>query len=124
MRSFLCVYLDSFISIYDTLKVLKFYNKTMNTIEDFADKLIQDKGLSGESPEIVAQIKSDLLERIENRVNAMILTSLDEQDHSAFDAVLDEGSEDAIQAFIKTKIPNIDEKVALELLTFKTLYLA
>lgn len=92
-------------------------------LEGFIDELIEEKGFSDEDPEVLAQIKSDLLESAERKINAMILTNLPPEDLEAFEAVLDGGSEEAMQSFVKERIPDIDQKVALELLNFRTAYI-
>jgi hypothetical protein len=93
-------------------------------LEQFVDQLILEKGLETEDPEIHAQIKEDLLERVESRINAFILSNIQPQDLEEFDKILDEDSEEKTQAFIQSHIPNFDEKAATELLTFRSLYLS
>jgi DNA-directed RNA polymerase subunit F len=95
----------------------------MKTIEDFVDKLIQDKGFKEEDPDVIAQMKQDLLDRVENRINAMILSNIKPEKIEDFKKILDEGTEEQIQEFVKSDVPDIDEKVATELLTFKNIYL-
>ncbi len=94
----------------------------MNNIEEFVDQLLAEKGVQ-ESPEVMAQIKADLVESVEDRVNAMILASLEEEDLSAFEEILSTGTPEQIQAFVKERVSDIDERVAIELLEFKTKYL-
>jgi len=95
----------------------------MKDIKEFVDKLIEDKGFDEKDPDVIAQIKSDLVDRVENRVNAMILANMNPEKLSDFEKILDDGSEEEIQNFVKKEIPDIDEKVAVELLTFKNIYL-
>ena len=92
-------------------------------LEDFVDQLIAEKGLDSEDSEIKAQIKEDLLERIETRLNAFVLSNLQENDLEEFEKVLDEGSPEKTQEFIHAHITDFDEKAAAELLTFKAVYL-
>lgn len=95
----------------------------MKDIKEFVDKLIEDKGFNEQDPEVLDQMKKDLLDRVENRINAMILSNLNPEKLADFEKVLDSGSEEEIQNFVKRDIPDIDEKVASELLTFKNIYL-
>ena len=95
----------------------------MKNIEDFVDKLITDKGFNEQDPDVIAQMKSDLMDRVENRINAMIVSALDPEKLPDFEKILDSDSEEEIQKFVKNNIPDIDEKVATELLTFKNIYL-
>lgn len=95
----------------------------MNEINSFVDLLIEKKGFNETDPDVIAQIKSDLLDRVENRINAMIVSNLNGDKLSDFEKLLENGSEEEMQAFVKSDIPDIDEKVARELLTFKNIYL-
>ena len=95
----------------------------MKNIEEFVDKLIEDKKFNEQDSDVIAQMKNDLLERVENRINAMIISKLDPEKLVEFEKVLDSGSEEEIQNFVKNNIPDIDERVAAELLTFKNIYL-
>jgi len=92
-------------------------------LEGFINDLIAEKGFDTEDPEVTAQIQADLLEGAERRIDAMILANMPPEDLEAFEAVIDGGSEEALQSFVKERIPNLDEKVALELLNFRTAYL-
>lgn len=96
----------------------------MENLEEFIDRIIEEKGLDKEAPEVVAQIRQDLSESLERRINAMIVSKLDPAILSDFDALLDGGDMQKVQSFVKTHIPDIEERVAAELLEFKTLYLA
>ena len=95
----------------------------MQNIEEFVSRLIEDKGFNEQDPEIIAQMKKDLLDRVENRINAMIVSILSSEKLPEFEKLLDGGSEEEIQKFVKGNIPDIDERVATELLTFKNIYL-
>src|SRR3989338_9806876 len=95
----------------------------MKNIEEFVAKVVEDKGLGGEDPEILAQIKKDLMDRVENRINAMIVSELPPEKLADFEKLLDSGSGEDIQGFVKESVPDIDEKVAAELLNFKNIYL-
>ena len=63
------------------------------------------------------------MDRVENRINAMIISELDSEKLPGFEKILENGSEEEIQKFVKDNIPDIDERVAAELLTFKNIYL-
>lgn len=99
------------------------YTYFMNTIEDFIDQIIKEKGFDTKDPEVLVQLKADLMERAENRINAMIITSISEDDMDDFNTVLDTNDEEKIQTFIRTHVPDIDDRVALELAQFKMMYL-
>lgn len=95
----------------------------MKNIEEFVDRLIKDKGFDEQDPDVLAQIKSDLMDRVENRINAMIVSNVNPESLPDFEKILNEDSPEKVQEFTKKHIPDIDEKVAAELLTFKNIYL-
>jgi len=103
--------------------IIIYYNISMKDIEEFVNKLIEDKGFNEQDSDILAQIKSDLMNRVENRINAMIISTLNSEKLSQFEKVLDSDSKEEIQNFVKNNIPDINQKVASELLIFKNMYL-
>ena len=48
----------------------------MNTIINFIDQLVAEKGFETEDVEVLDQIKSDLMTRLEDRINAMIINNI------------------------------------------------
>ena len=92
-------------------------------LEQFVDQLIAEKGFDTEDAEVKAQLREDLLERIENRMNALILSNLKPEDLDAFEKVLDIGSDESTQQFIQQHIPDFEEKAAAELLNFRSIYI-
>ena len=96
----------------------------MKNIEDFVDKLVSEKGFDTKDPEVLAQIKSDLLERVGDRVNAMIMGNIPEEKLVEFEKVLDSKDEDKIAEYIKGQIPDIEEKTAVVLLSFRNTYIS
>jgi hypothetical protein len=95
----------------------------MKNIDEFVDRLVEDKGITGKDPEVMDQIKKDLSERIYDQVNAMILRNIPEDALEGFSESLDKSDEDA-QAYALKYIPDMNEKVAEVLLTFKSMYLS
>jgi hypothetical protein len=96
----------------------------MKNIEEFVDKLVSEKGFDTQDPEVLAQIKSDLLERVGDRVNAMIMSAMPEEKLSEFEGVLDSKDDEKIANYVKEQIPDIDERTATVLLSFKNSYLS
>lgn len=95
----------------------------MKNIEQFIEKVVEEKGFDKKDPEVVAQIKADLTNSLEDRINAMILSNLPEDALTPFEKVLDGGNEEELNTFVKQYIPDLDEKLAVEMLTFKNMYL-
>lgn len=92
-------------------------------LEAFVDQMIVEHGFDREGPDVVAQIKADLLESLERRIDAMILESLPPEQLDRFEAVIDAGSDSTMQAFLKRHIPDLENRVASVLVSFRTNYL-
>ena len=96
----------------------------MDNLDKFIDELIAEKGFSNKDPEVVEQIKLDLLDRVEDRINAMIMSVLSPDVLPAFEEKLDSGSDKEIQQFIMDNIPDYKDRIAFELMSFKSMYLS
>ncbi len=92
-------------------------------LQSFVDKLIAEKGLEGLDPEVLDEVRTDLLSRVEDRINASLLANLPPDKLPEFNALLDEGDAEKIQAFTSSSIPNVNEVVAEALMGFRATYL-
>jgi hypothetical protein len=97
-------------------------NTTSPSLEAFVDRLLDEKGLEGLDAEVLAQVRTDLMSRLEDRVNAAILAHMPEDQLPAFLKVLDSGDSAEIQKFCVKHVPSLDEVVATELLGFRETY--
>lgn len=95
----------------------------MNTIINFIDQLVAEKGFETEDVEVLDQIKSDLMTRLEDRINAMIINNIGEEHLADFDAIVDSKNEEKMALFIKANISDFDEKLAQEMISFRLMYL-
>ena len=95
-----------------------------STIEAFAENLLQEKGIDTQDREVFVQIKSDLIVRIEERINTLILKELPQEFLGEFERLVDGGDEEKIQKFTGRHIKELDQKIAEELLAFRNIYLA
>jgi hypothetical protein len=96
----------------------------MDNLDKFVDELVSQKGFAEKDPEVLEQIKLDLLDRVEDRINAMIMENLPTDKLEEFDSKLDNGSDEDIQNFVKKHIPDFKERAAFELVSFKNMYLS
>lgn len=96
----------------------------MENLEEFIDKLIVEKGFGDKDPDVLEQIKLDLIDRVEDRINAMVMEKLPEDALDEFETKLDSGDQAEIQKFITHYIPDIKDRVAFELMSFKNMYLS
>ena len=92
-------------------------------LEDFVGKLVEEKGLGHLDPEVLTQLKKDLLGRLEDRVNAIVLAKMPPEKLEEFEKLVDAGNEEKIQVFCSENIPNLDQSIAAELLAFRQTYL-
>lgn len=92
----------------------------------FVDRLIEEKKLPSDlEKEVVDQIKSDLLSRVEDRVNAVIVSNLSEDKLEEFNKLLDNNVSDLeMQKFCANNIPDLPQLIASELIIFKQTYLS
>ncbi len=98
-------------------------NKNID-LQDFIDKMISEKReFEGLEPEIIKQIKSDLLVRAEDRINATIVNNIPEDRMEDFGKLTEKGTDEEIQAFCTANIPDLAELIASELIVFKQTYL-
>ncbi|MEI6316442.1 MAG: DUF5663 domain-containing protein [bacterium] len=95
----------------------------MENLEEFVNKLIVEKGFGDKDPDVLEQIKLDLIDRIEDRINAMIMEKLPEDALDEFESKLDSENQEEIQKFIIKYIPDVKDRVAFELISFKNMYL-
>ncbi|MFZ2193035.1 MAG: DUF5663 domain-containing protein [Candidatus Moraniibacteriota bacterium] len=92
-------------------------------IDDFINQLIVEKNFQNLDPEIMDQIKKDLAERVEDRINATILENMPPEKLEEFSALLDVADTGRIQAFCQSNILNLDEAIAQSLVNFRNIYL-
>lgn len=92
-------------------------------LESFVDRLIIEKGLEGLDIDIQNEVHADLLNRIEDRINATLLANLPSVKVEEFSELLDTNNEKNIQEFISTHIQNVNEVVAETLMSFRQTYL-
>lgn len=94
------------------------------SMNQFVDELITKKGLTNLDKEVIEQIKSDLLERLENRLNASILAAMPVEKLEEFEKILDSKNDLEIQDFIKLNVKDLEQVLAVEILNFQKLYLS
>jgi hypothetical protein len=94
-----------------------------DAIRTFVERLVAEKGFSGLEPEVLEQIKKDLEDRVEDRVNAAILNSLPEDKLPEFERLLQEGSDEEIQQFCVAQVPDLESVIATTLISFRSTYL-
>ena len=96
---------------------------TKPVLVQFVDKLLEEKGTDGLDPDVVAQMKQDLLARVEDTVNASVLELLPPEKLPELNDLLDKGTDQEVSDFYNANIPNFPEELARVLFGFRSLYL-
>lgn len=94
-----------------------------NPIEKFAEQLLKEKNLSVEDPDVLTELKNDLVDRVEGHINATVLENMPPEKIEEFEKIVESGNEVEIQEFCQRHISNLDEVVAKALLRFRSVYL-
>lgn len=105
-------------------------NNTKNSnvdemIDQFINQLVIEAEMNkGLEEDVFNQLKKDLRERLENRINAAILSQIPENKLEEFEKLLDEDNKNATQAFCSENVPNLTELIASEFLGFRNRYIS
>lgn len=96
---------------------------SLQTLGDFVSHLLEKKSLTNVDPTVFAELKKDLEDRLEQRINAALVAALPPEKLEEFDDLLETADTGAIQRYCQEHIPNIDQVVADELIRFEMSYL-
>ncbi len=97
--------------------------ESQEPLEQFVDRLLQEKQLDQTDPEILAELKKDLLSRVEDHVNAAILGEIPGDKLEEFNALLESGNSEQIVQYCQTNVPDFQNVIALTLSNFRNIYL-
>ncbi len=92
------------------------------TIADFVSEMVKEKNFENLEPDVLEQVKKDLQDRVEDHINAAILSNIPEDKLEEFEKLLDLENDVRLQEFVSQTVPNLDVLVASELLNFRSLY--
>lgn len=92
-------------------------------IDDFINELVKEKKLDNLEQGVVEQMKKDLTDALEDRINAVILSKIPEEKLDEFEELLDNHTGNELQDFVSNNVPDLDVLISLELLNFRNLYL-
>ena len=89
-------------------------------IKDFINKILEEKGVLSMDKEVVDQMRSDLTDRLETRINASVLENIPKLEE--FEALLDKDDDSEIQNFISKNVPDLDALIASTMISFRNIY--
>lgn len=92
-------------------------------LEQFADRLLEEKKMAGLDQAILKQAKEDILIKAEEHIKATIFSNIPSAKLEEFTTLMDTDDETALQAFIQKEIPNLEQVIAQSLLEFRNTYL-
>jgi len=92
----------------------------------FVDRLIEEKNFPKDlEKEVLDQIKADLLSKVEDRINAVIIANLAPDKLEEFSKMLDKDiSDKEMQKFCSENIQDLPQLIATELIVLKQSYLS
>ncbi len=97
----------------------------MDIVEAFVDQIIRDRNFQSEDEEFKKQVKADLMDRAQRRLNAALIENMPPAQMGDFEALLARSAPDAeVMAFCKQHIPDLEAVMATALLDLRTTYLA
>lgn len=94
-----------------------------STLESFVDKLLEEKEMLNLDANVLAQLKKDLLDRVEDHINAALLEAIPPEKLEDFERLVENGSEADIRTYCSENIPDLDQLIATTLLRFRSIYL-
>lgn len=95
------------------------------TLEQFVENLLVERGLTSVDEAVLAELRTDLLTRIGERLNAEMVALLETDKVEELNDLLDADAEpDVVREFFVSNVPNYQEVLARTLMDFRTSYLS
>ena len=97
----------------------------MGNVEQFIDQLITDKGVSGLTDEVRAELRKDLMQRLADQIDRAVINALPEDKAIELSERLDDENfgDDQVNDFIRDSGVDI-QRISLEtMVKFRELYL-
>ncbi len=95
------------------------------SIDQFVENLLVERGLTGVDEAVLAELRSDLLTRIGERLNAEMVVLLDAERVGELNDLMDADAEvDIVREFFMSNVPNYQDVFARTLMDFRTSYLS
>lgn len=95
-----------------------------NSFAGFIDDLIKEKGFVGLEPEVMTELRNQMLKKLDDFVAAKVIAALSDEDVKKFEVMLRAGSSNQdIQKFTTEHIPDFVNFLTNALLEFRGVYL-
>jgi len=111
-------------NVLDKISSLTQTGKQKDALGEFIERLIEEKGFPDLTIEVKEVLKKDLLRRLNDFIAARVIGTLSDEDVITFDQMIKEKkSEEEIQQFVATHIPDFVKFLTDVLLEFRGVYL-
>ena len=95
----------------------------MADLDSYAEDLLQAKGISKLGQADYDDMKADLIDQVDEQIDAMILDRLPDEAKDAFSHLVDGADAEKLEAFLAIYIPDLQYYVDKVLLDFRDSYL-
>ena len=93
-------------------------------VEDFLQQLLTEAGMDTVSPEVKAQMLTDLRARLQDRLFGTIVMNLTDGKLTEFREMIENsGAQEDLEKFVDANVPNAAEVFAQAMVTFRKDYL-
>lgn len=93
-------------------------------IENFADNLLAEKNLTNIDEPTLRQMRDDLVERLEQVINRVVVENIPEEKLPEFEALIDRNANSAeVQEFVDHNVKDMGQKLGEAFFDFRRLYL-
>ena len=92
-------------------------------LRGFADYLVKQKNFQGLDQATYDMLVEDVYDRLEERVNAVILVNIPPEKVEELDKVLHSGTKDQLENFCRENVPNSQDLITEALVEFEKTYL-
>lgn len=95
------------------------------TLEDAAEKILQEKGMQITDDEVRQQCIADIVDSISDRINAEIIEAMNDNQRTDFDKLVDTNADArTVREFISANVSNLPDIIATSILEVRNTYLA
>lgn len=95
----------------------------MEVLDNFVNRLLEERGIEKLEPEILSQARKDLRERLDDKIRMAMLFAMPSPKLEEFKAMMATASDAEVQKFCQDNIVNLDEVVSVALYEFRQTFL-
>ncbi len=92
-------------------------------LREFATNLVKQKNFQGLDGETFNNLVDDVYDRLEERVNAVIMANLPPEKLEDLDKLMESGSKEELSDFCEKNVPNLQNVITEALVEFQKTYM-